>query len=72
MEDQTRHSIITLQALNYSGSGVSINIEGLPYNNFSLRNIIIAALALVIVFVLFIIKKFYKVINFTKIYEKFK
>lgn len=68
--DQTRHSIITLQAVNYSGSGVSINIEGLPNTKFLFKNVFIVGI--IFIFVLFIIRKFYKVINFTKIYEKFK
>jgi len=70
LEDQTRHSIITIQAINYSGSGVSINIDALPYSKFLFKNVLV--FVFVLIFVLFIIKKFYKVINFTKIYEKFK
>lgn len=61
LEDQSRHSIISIQAVNYSGAGINMSIEGLPYKPFSLRNISIAVIILFTL--LFIIKK---------IYEKYK
>jgi len=59
--DQTRHSIITLQAINYSGSGIAINIDPLPYNLYSVQNVSIVIVFLIIL--VFIIKK---------VYEKYK
>jgi len=61
LEDQSRHSIITLQATNYSDSSIVMNIEGLPYKIFTVTNIIIAILSVIIL--LFIAKK---------VYEKYK
>lgn len=61
LEDQSRHSIITLQATNYSDSSIVINIESVPYKIFSIRNIII--ILLFIILLLFISRK---------IYEKYK
>jgi len=70
LEDQTRSSIISIQATNYSDLSTVVSLDGIHSKTFSLRNILIILIALLVV--LFIIKKFYKVINFTKIYEKFK
>ncbi len=61
LEDQTRHSIITLQATNYSGSSIFMNIDSLPSKTYSLVNII---LNIVLLLLLIIIIK--------KIYEKYK
>ena len=61
LEDQTRHSIITVQATNYSDSSMVLSIEGLPRNILSFRNIVVAIFFVFIL--LFIIKK---------IYEKYK
>lgn len=61
LEDQTRHSIITIQAINYSDSGIIMTIDALPYKMLSFRNI---SIVIVLLFVLFLIVK--------KIYEKFK
>lgn len=72
LEDQSRSSIISLQATNYSGLTTVVSIDGLPSKTFSLKNILIIIFAFILFVVLFIIKKFYKIINFTKIYEKFK
>jgi len=58
LEDQSRHSIITVQATNYSGSSIAINIDALPYKLISFINIII--LIFILVGLLFIIKKFYE------------
>ena len=61
LEDQSRHSMINIQAINYSGSSTTMSIEGLPYTLFSIRNIFIAVF--IFILLLFIIKK---------IYEKYK
>jgi hypothetical protein len=64
LEDQTRHSIITLQATNYSDVSITMTIESLPYNLFSVRNILVAV---IFVFISFVLLFFIK-----KIYEKYK
>ena len=61
LEDQSRHSIITLQANNYSGASISLTIESLPHSLFSIYNISILLISLVVC--IFIVKK---------IYEKYK
>jgi len=58
LEDQSRHSIITVQATNYSGSSIAINIDALPYKLISFTNIII--LIFILAGLLFIIKKYYE------------
>ena len=58
LEDQTRHSIITVQATNYSDSSIIMSIEGLPYKIFSFTNIIIILLFVIVS--LFIFKKLYE------------
>ncbi|NVN97347.1 hypothetical protein HXX01_03915 [Candidatus Nomurabacteria bacterium] len=65
LEDQTRSSIISLQATNYGGASTTVSLNSVHSKTFSLKNILIIVLVLLIV--LIIIKKFYKVINFTKI-----
>lgn len=61
LEDQSRHSIITLQATNYSGSSIVLNIESLPKKIFSIKNISIIILILLV-----------SVFIFKKAYEKYK
>jgi len=61
LEDQSRHSIITLQATNYSGASIVMNIENIPYKLFSVKNITVIILLFIVLFFVF-----------KKIYEKYK
>jgi len=56
--DQSRHSSISLQAVNFSGAGVSLNIDKIPYNWVSLIKIVIIAIIIVGVIGL-IVRKIY-------------
>lgn len=57
LQDQSRHSLILLQAVNFSNVSVMFVINPLPYNLFSAGNI--ALLIIFIVLIFFIIKKIY-------------
>jgi hypothetical protein len=57
LEDQTRHSIITLQSSNWSGATVVTKIDPLPRKLVTPSNIII--LAAILIFVFLILKKLY-------------
>lgn len=59
LKDQTRHSIIKLQAINYSGFNVTITIAPLSYGLFQLKNIIFIIILLILLFV-FVKKKYEK------------
>ncbi len=60
LEDQSRHSIISIQATNYSDSSIVINIDQLPYKLFSFWNIYVSILIILIIASLFFIKKRYE------------
>ena len=56
--DQSRHSDITLQAMNFSGSGIIVNINGEPYDReFLVVSLFLIILILVLLFL--IIKRIY-------------
>lgn len=57
LEDQTRHSTITLQAVNFSGGSIIVVINPLPSKLFSAGNIAIIIVFLIIL--LFIIRKIF-------------
>ena len=58
--DQSRHSNITLQATSFSGAGVSINIDKVPYDWNSLIIILITAIMIIGLFILVRIKIYAK------------
>jgi hypothetical protein len=58
LEDQGRHSIIVVQATNYSGISTNVLIDPIPYNLFSIISIVIVIL-FVLLLLFFIIKKKY-------------
>ena len=64
LEDQTRHSIISVQAVNYSGASISMSIASLPYKLFSYRNIYFTLVSIFAILILLYSVK--------KIYEKYK
>jgi len=58
LKDQSRHSLITLQAVSFSGAGVIINIDKIPYDwGFITKEIVVVLL--IVVFIIFMIKKRY-------------
>jgi hypothetical protein len=57
LKDQSRHSKITLQATNYSGSSIVMSINGVPYNWNYLIIIPIIGIIILCLFVLFRIKR---------------
>jgi hypothetical protein len=59
LKDQSRHSNISLQAMNFSGAGVSININGIPYDWISLIRIASVIITIIVVLSVLIIKKKY-------------
>jgi hypothetical protein len=58
LKDQSRHSKITLQATNYSGSSIVVSINGVPYNWKYLIKIYIIVIIILILGIL-IIRKLY-------------
>jgi hypothetical protein len=58
LEDQGRHSVIALEAVNYSGATIITIINPLPYKLFSPANILLFILFIFIIF--FIVKKIYE------------
>lgn len=59
LKDQSRHKSITLQAMNYSGGGVIVNIDKVPYKfNFS-HYILGVVLFIIFIFILIKFKKIY-------------
>ena len=59
LEDQSRHSLITLQATNYSGASIIINIESLPMEGIS-TSFVFVFIILLILLALLMIKKVYE------------
>ena len=58
LEDQSRHSLIALEAVNFSGASIVIVINPVPRQLFSSENIVWLVIFLVLLF--FIIKKIYE------------
>lgn len=58
--DQSRHADINLQALNYEGAGIIINIDGLPFNWRLIERVIIISFVIIIIF---LIARKYKIKN---------
>ncbi len=59
LEDQSRHSMITLQATNYRGASIMINIESLPAEGIS-TSFVLVFIILLILLILLMIKKVYE------------
>ena len=57
LEDQTRHSMIALEAVNFSGASIVLVINPIPYTLFAKDNIVLLIVLIIVVF--FIIKKIY-------------
>lgn len=68
LEDQSRHSLIAIQATNYSDASVSMSIEGIPRKLISPLSVSIVLFVLIIL--LLVVRKIYKLRNIKKIYEK--
>jgi len=61
LKDQSRHSAITLQAMNYSGAGVIVNIDKMPYKLDMIHYVIgFILLIIIIIFSFRIIRKYVK------------
>ena len=58
LEDQSRHSTITLEAENFSGATIVLVINPLPYVFFSKNNVVLLIVFIIILF--FIAKKIYE------------
>lgn len=58
LEDQTRHSIIYIQATNYSGASIIKTIDPIPYKYVSVSNILILIFVIIVLFLIF--KKIYE------------
>lgn len=59
LKDQSRHSVINLEATNYSGAGIIINIDKVPYDWQLIIKFSIIVLIIAISFV-FVIRKIYR------------
>jgi hypothetical protein len=59
LHDQSRHSTISLQAINFSGAGVSINIDGIPYDWKLLIKVASVIITIIIALSVLILKKKY-------------
>jgi len=57
LKDQSRHSPITLQAMNYGGSGIIINIDKIPYDWGRITDILMVIISIIFILGLIIIKK---------------
>jgi hypothetical protein len=57
LEDQSRRSLIALEAVNFSGASIIITINPLPYKIFSASNIALFIILIVLIF--FISRKIY-------------
>ncbi len=60
LKDQSRHSQINLQAINYSGSGIIINIDKIPYNKKEIAKILVIISGAIILFI-FLGRKLHKI-----------
>lgn len=58
LRDQSRHSKITLQATNFSGAGIIVNIDSIPYDWGYLLNMIIVIIAMLTIIIIIMIKKY--------------
>lgn len=68
LEDQSRHSLIAIQATNYSDASVSMSIEGVPHKRISIVNVSVILFIMIVLF--FVAIRIYKIKNFKKSYEK--
>lgn len=59
LKDQSRHSYITVQAMNFNGAGVIVNIDKIPYDLEQFIDIFIIFVSILILCILIFIKKKY-------------
>jgi hypothetical protein len=59
LKDQSRHSSITLQAMNYSGGGVVVNIDKIPYEIDLIHYVVGIIILIIFIFIIIKIKKIY-------------
>jgi hypothetical protein len=57
LRDQSRHSQITVQALNFSGASIIVNIDKIPYNWNLLTKLILLVIISIVGLIILIIKK---------------
>ena len=60
LEDQTRHSIINLRAMNYSGVSISTSIDAIPDTSLSMNVLYLICLSVIFLFLLFLKKYVHK------------
>jgi hypothetical protein len=58
LQDQSRHSMITLKATNFRDTSVTINIENIPYNWKSLIQTSFVVIIIIILLALIIKKRY--------------
>ena len=59
LEDQSRHSMVTLEATNYKGASIMVNVESLPVEGIS-TSFVFVFIILLILLILLMIKKIYE------------
>lgn len=57
LRDQSRHSQITVQAINFSGASIIVNIDKIPYNWELLTKLILLVIISIVSSIILIIKK---------------